>query len=334
MYNAKAIGRFSVRQNTQLSRPVDLTKYDLVLSTVSWESRCTFAIKALGSKIEKLKVLRFETTEREDDDLKTGFITELSSASTNLEQWWLGKSTAYSSNLRLLEDLIAKSVAEAGRPLRVLFDITCFPKSYILFLLGMGFKKGFLAKLDCLYSEGDYAGVDTSTLRGTSDVGPISEGKWDSMSIPYFEAEVPIPKSRDVLVTVGGEVGLTVPFIEKYEPSKLHVLTIEHSFGEQGQLNELLHEPNVSQSKLDVCDALGVANFSAEFARVSSEDVVTALAVGSKPHALGLGIAALARSNMEIVCRVPKRYTMMDIPASRRIGIYEIEDRFEPHAYI
>lgn len=114
-----------------------------------------------------------------------------------------------------------------------------------------------------------------------------------------------------MLVTIGGEVGLTVPFIEKYEPSRLQIVGIEHSFGEQEQLNELLKEPNVSQIKFDVCDALGVAGYAADFSRSSQEDIVTALAVGSKPHALGLGIAALGSKNMEIVCRVPKRYTMI-----------------------
>lgn len=217
----------------------------------------------------------------------------------------------------------------------MLLDITCFPKSYILYLLGMGFKKEYLAKLDCLYSEGSYKDVEASgAFKVISDHGPISEGKWDSMSIPFFEAEVPIPKSRDVLVTVGGEVGLTVPFIEKYEPSRLRIVGIERSFGEQGQLNEFLKEPNVSQLKFDVCDAVSVAMFAAEFSQESSEDVVTALAVGSKPHALGLGIAALASRNMEVVCRVPKRYTMMDVPASGRVSMYELEDRFEPHAYV
>jgi hypothetical protein len=334
MTEIKAIGRFSVRQDTLLSRSVDLSKYDLVVAAVSWESRCTFAIKALGSKVQKLNVLRFETTDQENDHRKNNFLSELSLASNELETWQLGRSIAYASNVRLLDEFLAQAVSKAGRPLRLLFDMTCFPKSYILFLLGMGFKKGYLAKLDCLYSEGSYSAVEASTLRGTSDHGPISEGKWDSMSVPYFEAEVPIPKSRDVLVTIGGEVGLTVPFIEKYEPSRLQILGIERSFGEQEQLNELLREPNVAQSKFDVCNAMGVATFASDFSKSSLEDVVTALAVGSKPHALGLGIAALANSKMEIVCRVPKRFTMMDIPASGRISLYEIEDRFEPHAYL
>ena len=37
---------------------------------------------------------------------------------------------------------------------------------------------------------------------------------------------------------------------------------------------------------------------------------------------------------MEIVCRVPKRYTMLDVPASTTVMLYEIEDRFEPYAYL
>lgn len=216
-------------------------------------------------------------------------------------------------------------------------SLTCIPKSYILVLLGMGFEKGYFAKLDCIYSEGDYAIVSkqpTPSLSVGAEHGPISEGQWDSLSIPFFEADSPIPGSRDLLVTLGGELGLTVPFIEKYEPIRLGLIGLSGgSIGDEDSLKVLI-EPKVIQFKIGVCDTIGVAGRASEFSRQSKEEVVTALAVGSKPHALGLGIASLSDPRMEVVCRVPKRYTMLDIPPSKVVMMYEIEDRFEPHAYM
>ena len=35
-------------------------------------------------------------------------------------------------------------------------DITCIPKTYILYLLGLGFTEEVVARLDCLYAPGTY----------------------------------------------------------------------------------------------------------------------------------------------------------------------------------
>ncbi len=256
----------------------------------------------------------------------------------NFPRFDFARSFSYSDNVRRLDDFLTARTLEKRRPLRVLCDITCIPKSYLLVILGMGFKKGYFARFDCIYSEGDYTGVGepahTSKIVGT-EIGPISEGKWDSLPVPFFEATSPIPGSRDLLVTLGGEVGLTVPFIEKYEPNRLGLIIIQHAaVGQADSLGDLLNEALLIQQKIGIFDALKVAQEAAEFCRQSGADVVTALAVGSKPHALGLGIAALNEPKMEIICRIPKRYTMRDIPANGTMVFCEIEDRFEPHAYL
>ena len=62
--------------------------------------------------------------------------------------------------------------------------------------------------------------------------------------------------------------------------------------------------------------------------------MVTGIALGSKPHALALGLAALSEDNMEVVCRIPKAYKPLDVQPTGELAFYEIEDRFEPAAYI
>jgi hypothetical protein len=170
-----------------------------------------------------------------------------------------------------------------------------------------------------------------------------SEGVWESLPVPFFESESTIPNHRDVLVALGGEVGLTLPFIEKYEPRRLGLIMIAESEvqtpeklpkSEQYALNELQSEPNSERINLSLCDVVGLARSAVEFSKHSSADAITALAIGSKTHALALGIAAFSQSRMEVICRIPKRYTMLDVESNGSVVGFEIEDRFEPNAYL
>ena len=169
-------------------------------------------------RFPRIHAIRFRTSDMETDGRKARFLGEFESFADHLIDVPLDRSIAYAENFAKLDALFSAKALEVGRPLRVLCDITCIPKTYILFLFGLGFEKGYFARFDCLYSEGNYSAVDRSASQELSvqvEHGPISEGKWDSLSVPFFEAGAPIPRSRDLLVTLGGELGLTVPFIEK-----------------------------------------------------------------------------------------------------------------------
>ena len=79
---------------------------------------------------------------------------------------------------------------------------------------------------------------------------------------------------------------------------------------------ELLREPNAKRKDLALCDAIGVATHALQFAGASSARGITGIAIGSKPHALGLGLAALANRNIEVVCRTPAAYRPINVAAS------------------
>ncbi|RXH35559.1 hypothetical protein XH94_25680 [Bradyrhizobium zhanjiangense] len=200
--------------------------------------------------------------------------------------------------------------------------------------------------MDCLYAEGKYPlskQHEASASLANSTGSITSEGVWESLPIPFFESESTIPNHRDVLVTLGGEVGLTLPFIEKYEPRRLGLVMISESEvqtpdklpkSEQYALSELQGEPNVERVNLPLSDVIGTVKYSIDFCRRSSADTITGLAIGSKTHALALGIAALSQPRMEVICRIPTRYTTLDVEANGSVVGFEIEDRFEPNAYL
>jgi len=170
----------------------------------------------------------------------------------------------------------------------------------------------------------------------------ISVGEWTSVQIPYLTADQFMPSSRDLIVTLGGEIGLSLPFIERTEPRNLSLIFISESAPNAGKsmhkseaqaYAELMEEPNVARFDVGLSDMLGVARFSSSAAQGTTSGGVTGMAIGSKSHALGLGLAALIEGKLDVVCRIPTGYSPLDVHPRGDVHFYRIVDRFEPHSY-
>ena len=115
----------------------------------------------------------------------------------------LHRSVLFDANADSIATELRERAEAKGMPLRVLVDISCLPKSYISYLVGLGFANGFISKLDCLYSEGRYDLAGASTQGGPLSI--ISEGDWSSLLIPYLEAAETFPSQRDLLGAIANE---------------------------------------------------------------------------------------------------------------------------------
>lgn len=344
MHKSLVVGALSLKQSGPHSS-IDLCRsYDLVLSALSWERRATSAFSTTTNLPGPLTLLKFASSSDAIEEAKAASLVEFQSLTKDVSVVEFFGSTEFQKNADRLVNLVTERVTQVGRPIKILVDITCMPKAYTLFLMGMGFFNGYISRLDCVYAEGAYSLGDPSTDPTPSPDarGIISDGEWSSLQVPYFNAKVAIPNSRDIIVAMGGEIGLSLPFIEKYEPATLSLALISESIvqqpelllpGERAALNELLAEPNALRTNVPLCDVAALTSHAVAFARKSLSEVVSGIALGSKPHALALGLAALSEPNLEIICRVPKRYKPLDVAASGPIWFYEIEDRFEPSAY-
>jgi hypothetical protein len=98
--------------------------------------------------------------------------------------------------------------------------------------------------------------------------------------------------------------------------------------------DELRVEPNVNELSVPLCDALGVAALAMKASTHSTSDSLVGVALGSKSHAIGLGLAAIGSTNIELICRSPSRYLSIDVKPRGDLHIYEIRDRFNPAAYL
>jgi hypothetical protein len=338
MSDTLAVGRLRMRQG-QLKVGVALSqKYDLFISAVSWESRNTTALGIAGGFSSSALLLRFASSKPAADVLKDANQAKLVSLCPKNKILLLNQSTEFDTNSVLIETALRDRFQERKLPLRVLVDISCIPKAYISFLCGLGFTNDYVCRLDCLYSEGTYNIAGASTPGGPLSI--ISEGEWTSQQIPYLEASDMFSSKRDLIVILGGEIGYSLPFIERYEPERLGVVFIRNGLdvdalvgSEKAAYAELTSEPKLQRADFDIDDVLGVLAHVHDFCNSGELRPVVGLAIGSKAQSLALALAALDLDNLEIVCRIPTGYSNVDVMPTGRVFLYEIEDRFEPTSY-
>jgi hypothetical protein len=339
-------GPLTLKQELAIEGNIGKLCPDVAICVVSWEKRASSLSRMLSSWPGVVDILRFksfdDTTEKRKDVVQKEIVTHL----PRHKLLPLDSAIEFRKNANSIETLIREHYARVRRPLRILVDVSCLPKNYILFLLGLGFRREFVGRFDLLYSEGRYHYETESPTRPTTSQnlrGVISDGEWTSLQIPYLEGRQYIPEVRDLIASLGGELTLSVPFIQRFEPRRLDLLMITHNKErmevsredrEKRALSELESQPQTKKTSFDIEDVIGVARHAINFCRESISTPTTALAIGPKTHAIALGVAAMYVPEMEIVCRIPSSYIPSDVDATGRSFHYSIEDRFEPYAYL
>lgn len=336
-------GTLTVTQRVRLNKIALNREYDMAFASVSWEQRSTSAFAATTPLPKTATLMRFASGDAVIDRRKDATQEALSRLFTTVGILKLEPSIHFRANAALIETHFRDEFLRLGRPLKILLDITCMPKSYLLFLIGMGFTHDYVCRLDCVYAEGAYNLQASTTDPMSGEIGLISEGEWDALQIPYLGAESVIPTRRDLIVSMGGEIGLSIPFIERYEPRRLGLVLIAESLAqtpdklpptEAAALMHILTEGNIERLDVHLADVVGLIGDTLRFCRNTSSETVSGIVLGSKPHALALGVAALTSDNLELICRVPKRYRPLDVPPAGPLAFYEVEDRFEPSTYL
>ncbi|WPZ24059.1 hypothetical protein UM399_07580 [Sulfitobacter pontiacus] len=344
--NSDCFGAVQLRQ-MKMPSGLEISKtYDLVLTTLSWEQRAPHAFVSSPRMAPEVTAIWFESTSQEIDRRKAEQLELLQSNFDTVGELRVSKATEIEPNFEIFRKFVEDRYSAVGRPLKVLIDISCMPKNYLLFLLGLGFVNDYFACFDCVYSAGNYDLV-SKPEESADEAGRIhraltSKGDWTSRQLPFFGGRDVFPKSRDLLVSMGGELGLAVPFVTKTEPRKLTLVYIEETApseerdmleSEKLAFRELMAEPSAESQNIGLNDSLGVARYAQTVVDRSDADCVSMMVLGAKSHALAFGVVALANDSVEIISRVPFSYNNLDVSPTGEIYFYEIEDRFEPLNY-
>lgn len=340
---------FGAVQLRQMEMPSGLkvTKsYDLVLTTLSWEQRATHAFLTAPRMAPEVTAIWFQSTSEEIEARKKEQFDVLQSNFDAVCEFRLSEAIEIEQNFQDFRQFVEGKYSSVGRPLKVLIDISCLPKNYLLFLLGLGFVNDYFACFDCVYSAGDYDLVakpeESADEAGRIHRALTSKGDWTSRQLPFYGGRDVFPKSRDLLVSMGGELGLAVPFVAKTEPRRLTLIFIEETApseerdmleSEKLAYRELMTEPGAERSNLGLNDALAVAQKAQSVVEKSAADCVSMMVLGAKSHALAFGVVALANESVEVISRVPFGYNALNVKPTGQIHFYEIEDRFEPLNY-
>jgi hypothetical protein len=343
----RSFGPLQFKQTGPLKSVAIEKDYDLCLVTLSWEQRATFAFLSDGCQLNSAIALWFESTSDEIEGRKSAQFDSLRTKIGNVDELRLCEATEIDENFGKLKEFFEQKFKELGRPLKVILDISCLPKNYLLFLIGFGFSQDIFACFDCLYSAGKYD-LMSSVNSSSDEAGRIhraltSSGKWTSRQIPFLAAESTFPDTRDLTILMGGEIGMALPLVAKIEPSRLSVIFIDETapgesenklVEEMQAYHTLIGDYDADEVRIPLGDALSVAEHLENICSDSESECITLMVLGSKSHALAAGIVGLSCSNADVVCRVPKSYLTLDVHAAGGIFFYEIEDRFEPSNYL
>lgn len=308
---------------------------DLLILVSSWERRCTQIAAAAHRRYTSAAVVRFaERGSRGLRETHDGLLTQFAGDVADRVQPLPEYSSLDVTGWRdALCELLIDAAKGLGRALDVVVDLTCLPKYYALTILGFAIRAGLIRRIVFFYAAGRYALPPTQ--------GPLipihsfTEGQWRSFQVPYLEGELNLDRKVRILAAIGFETFQARNFIAAYEAERHELLMPSPGFSPlyedrgEAETRALATFLDLSMDAVIRVPAWSVNEMANETLRlVDGTDQYNdlALCLGTKPQALGVGIAALIRPQMTVVCRVPSRYAETDTPASGRAWTYTITD--------
>jgi hypothetical protein len=221
----------------------------------------------------------------------------------------------------MITSLVLSARQELGRALDVVVDVSCLPKYYMLTLLGFCLSSGSVRSLKFFYAEGRYAPSD-----GNASLAPqhaFTDGSWRSLQVPFLEGRWSPDKKVEILASIGFETFQARKLIRLYEAERHTLITpypgFSAEYGEQSEreAKSLANNLDLQEQEILRCpagDAAAVALQVVELLDRGGRYKEVGLCMGTKPHALGLGLAALVRPDFTLVCRMPDRYVETETP--------------------
>ncbi|MBY0282797.1 MAG: hypothetical protein K2W81_02390 [Sphingomonas sp.] len=327
-------GHVEMRQERRISERMEAAG-DLLVLTSSWERRCIEVARVMHGRYAVATVITFAeegtSGRRADHDAELWRLaTEHAVSVADLGRQSVSDVESWRD---AIAELVARTRIELGRPLDMVVDVSCLPKYYMLTLMGYCVSSGSVRSLRLLYAEGRYAPSDGNT--SLSPDHAFTEGAWRSLPVPYLEGRLSPDKKVEVIASIGFETFQARKLIRVYEAERHCLVTPYPGFSpEYGDQSE--KEAKALATNLDL-DEREILRCPAGDAAAAAEIVIdvldrcdrfkeVGLCLGTKPHAIGFGIAALIRPDFTLVCRMPDRYVETETPATGIMWSYKLHD--------
>lgn len=327
-------GHLEVRQDRRISERLEAAG-DLLVLTSSWERRCIEVARVKHGRYSAAAVVSFAeegtSGRRAEHDAslarlaaeQAGVVTDLGRHSvSDVESW-----------RNALIELVAATRIALGRPLDMVVDVSCLPKYYVLTLMGYCVSSGSVRSLRLLYAEGRYAPSDGNTSLASDHA--FTEGSWRSLPVPYLEGRLSPDKKVEIVASIGFETFQARKLIRSYEAERHRLVTpypgFSPEYGDQSEkeAKALANNLDLDEREILRCpagDAVAAGDIVVDLLDHSGRFKEVGLCLGTKPHAIGFGVAALIRPDFTLVCRMPDRYVETETPAIGIMWSYELRD--------
>lgn len=337
---------FGVTEKRCANADMVLPSCDLYIGVASWEERCLEITKANAQGADNGILVCFRkdggTGKRREhfNSLKTwmnGFCKDVNIIDHS-------SSTDYEVAYQLIADCIMEVYNKVGRPMRVVLDASCCPKSYMLFLFGFGVRRGLFSALSIFYAEGRYKTVSSKNSTGPQKESAASyhftEGDWDSIQVPYFEGELGPERRRLSVVSLGFEAAQARKFLKRYESDEFRVILpypgFQESYSEisKQQADYLKVSYGLDDNQLIQIAAGSVIDAATylinNFRGLVGTQEIMFFCLGPKTHAISMGIVGIIMPEIPVICRIPQKYVETEASGNGYGWLYTIEDNSIP----
>lgn len=313
------------RPETQLSRVFDL---GFVVS--GWEERCV-TVTQTPLTFREAFMIRFE------QDGEVCFKTPYDSA-----LWeWLSARTGHGACRRLtgslsdtslllgeIHKIIQAAQTRKGRPLKVFLDMTSCPKHVFLDILAFSLADALCSHVCLTYGEGEYHSNRSKLV--------FASGDWDSAIVPGYRGMPDPERRRFFLVSLGFEGERSLRMVSRYEPDRVSLLVpfpgfcSDYSRRAVENASLLVDEYRIPDDQVrrapaaDVAAALETLQDPGIYRKGTEE--ITFLCLGTKPHALAMGLHATQNPETILLYNRPARYELVEATFSGRWWVYTIID--------
>jgi hypothetical protein len=228
-----------------------------------------------------------------------------------------------------MDAIIRAAAFEAGRPLRMLVDLSACPRYYAVGLLGAYITQGLVGSLTVFYAEGLYPEP------GNGEELVFTGSRWKSVEAPYFPGFWDPRKKTFYLVSVGFEGDKTLRTISRADPDRVSILFpepgicpeyVEKTQHANADLVRMYRIPENQIVRAHAADAIAAWQALSRAAIERPDENAYFVCCGTKPHSIALGLRAKVLKTPAVLYNLPDEHRVVDIKPSGKFWKYEITD--------
>ncbi len=176
--------------------------------------------------------------------------------------------------------------------------------------------------------------VSASYTVGTNSSFQFSEGEIENIYIPSYYGRPDFSKPWLYIFLLGFEGNRSLSILKQNQPDFCEAIIAQPGYQDDYEKKAIeinsafLSESNIEVNELirvDAGDPVALCEKILEIYKSTPSSNICIVPLGTKPHAIGAGMASIIQENISIMYQVPKRYSMNDTKSGEYLWLYEIK---------